>query len=388
MRMFRKNPMGFERVPRAPFLALALALSLLPSAKATIVNVPADQVTIQAGINSASTGDTVLVAPGYYLENIDFKGKEIVVSSHFLLDRDPAFIFATTIDGSNPANSDSASTVRMFCAGTEAPVFQGFTVTGGRGTRMLDATEGAIYRNGGGIATLNGAPVIRFNYIHHNQPDGIVDYGGGGIYLQQGNPILENNIIVSNPGQYGCGLCVRFAYATARNNIIAFNNGGAQYGGAGINLYQGQLDGYNNTIAFNNSQQPGGGVRVAQGGIYLWNSIVWGNEAGASPQIHIDVIYGGTVDLQYSDIQGGYAGTGNIDADPVLAGRWCFAGEGSPCVDAGNPDPAQNDLPWPSAPTAARWRTGLLPARIGGDQSQRKPRLGSLGSGLRGRIVF
>jgi len=353
--------MNFKRVRRVPVLALALVLSLLTRAQATIINVPADQVTIQAGINSASTGDTVLVAPGYYLENINFQGKEIVVSSYFLLNRDPAFIFTTTIDGSNPANGDSASTVRIFCGGTEVPVFQGFTVTGGRGTRMLDPTEGAVYRNGGGIATNRGAPIIRFNYIHHNQPDGVVDYGGGGIYLQRGNPIVENNIIMSNPGQYGCGLCVRFAYATARNNIIAFNNGGDQFGGAGLYLYQGQLDGYNNTIAFNNSQQPGGGVRVAAGNINLRNSIVWGNVASDHPQIHIDGVYGGTVALQYSDIEGGYTGAGNIDADPVFSGPWCFTGEGSPCIDAGDPDAALNDLSWPSAPTAARWpsRGGL-----------------------------
>jgi hypothetical protein len=223
MRMFQKCPMGFEQVPRAPFLALALVLSLLASAQATIINVPADQATVQAGIDVAGTGDTVLVAPGYYLENITFQGKEIVVSSHFLLDRDPAFIFSTTIDGSNPANTDSASTVRIFCSSTEVPVFQGFTVTGGRGTAMLDATEGHIYRNGGGIVTRLGAPVIRFNYVHHNQPEGSVNYGGGGIYLQSGNPIVENNIIVFNPGWYGCGLCVRAATVVARNNIIAFS---------------------------------------------------------------------------------------------------------------------------------------------------------------------
>jgi len=361
MRMFPKDPMGFERALRAPLLTLVLVLSLAAGARATVINVPADQPTIQAGIDIAGSGDTVLVAPGYYLENINFQGKEIVVSSHFLLNRDPAFIFSTIIDGSNPARSDSASTVRIFCAGSEAPVFQGFTVTGGRGTCMLDATEGVVYRNGGGIATSRGAPVIRFNYIHHNQPDGPVNYGGGGIYLQRGNPIVENNIIMYNPGWYGCGLCVRAAVATARNNFIAFNSGGEQYGGAGMYLYGGQLDGYNNTVAFNSSLQAGGGVRVAQGVINLWNSVVWGNLSVISPQVYIDPLFGGTVALEYSDIQGGYTGTGNIDADPGFVGSWCFLGEGSPCIDAGDADPALNDPPWPSAPTAARWpsRGGL-----------------------------
>ena len=60
------------------------------------------------------------------------------------------------------------------------------------------------------------------------------------------------------------------------------------------------------------------------------NSIVWGNSNGS---------FAGAVAFLFSDVFGGAAGTGNINADPAFvdaAGGDFSLGAGSPCVDRGD----------------------------------------------------
>jgi len=70
---------------RFPILLCSFLLVHAPILPATIIQIPSDYPTIQAGINAAEDGDTVLVADGIYRgygnQNISFMGKAIVVKS-------------------------------------------------------------------------------------------------------------------------------------------------------------------------------------------------------------------------------------------------------------------------------------------------------------------
>ena len=125
------------------FLCIITAILFCASSYAQVINVPADQPTIQAGINAASDGDTVLVADGIYFENIKFKSKEIVVASHFLIDLDETHIENTIIDGSNPSNPDSAAVVMFTNFEDTTSVLYGFTIQGGLGIKSFE--EGLVF---------------------------------------------------------------------------------------------------------------------------------------------------------------------------------------------------------------------------------------------------
>ncbi|MCD4730969.1 MAG: hypothetical protein K8R74_10235, partial [Bacteroidales bacterium] len=84
-------------------LAVIALATFTPSAQATIHTVKQDGTgdftTIQAGINAANTGDTVLVWPGTYFENIDYNSKSITVASIYLTTQQDNYIDSTIIDG-------------------------------------------------------------------------------------------------------------------------------------------------------------------------------------------------------------------------------------------------------------------------------------------------
>ena len=326
------------------------------------LHVPGNYPTIQAAIVAAAEGDTVLVDPGTYFENINFKGKNIVVSSLYILTADTSTIFRTVINGGTPLHPDTGSCVLFISHETSAAVLEGFTLTGGSGTKWPDSHIGGLYREGGGILTENSSPTIRNNRIvgnHAVDVTGVTSAGGGAIRSDGGTPLIVNNVITNNTGRYGAGIVLNFTGAVIRNNVIASNSGGQDFGGSGIWANENGPTPKiveNNTIVDNVSSLDGGGVLSWGTSITLHNNIIWGNSAPVGSQIRLRGI--GTVAVSYCDVQGGWTGSGNIDQDPILSCLGYYLMDNSPCIDRGDNtvltdlDPSQPENPdsaeWPS----------------------------------------
>ncbi|MCD4683036.1 MAG: hypothetical protein K8R86_07110, partial [Bacteroidales bacterium] len=163
-----------------------------------VIHVPDDQLTIQAGIDVATNGDTVLVAQGTYDENINFNGKAITVASHYLIEPDSVYINNTIIDGSQPTNPDFGSVVTFLTGEDTTSIICGFTITNGTGL-YLDAYDARI---GGGIVCYYASAKIIHNNIINNETNSITYAWGGGIasinYTSIFWTIVENNIISNN----------------------------------------------------------------------------------------------------------------------------------------------------------------------------------------------
>ncbi len=213
-------------------------LNISNLAYANIINVPADQPTIQAEIDAAMNGDTVLVQPETYVENINYNGKNIVVGSLFLTTRDTSYISQTVIDG------DSLDSVVKFENNEDSTaVLCGFTITNGNayrggGTYCKDSspslnnitiTSNSAFAGGGICCYTYSSPSFKNIKVINNS----ADRKGGGIYCYYSFPRLENVSITSNSALTGGGIYCETSSSPSLTNLKITNNY-ADFDGGGI----------------------------------------------------------------------------------------------------------------------------------------------------------
>lgn len=140
------------------------------------LTVPGDFETIQEAINAAEDGDRIIVSPGTYKENINFSGKNIILTSTDPLDKD--IVITTIIDGDN-----NGPVVTFENNETKDAVLEGFTITGGSNSHY-----------GGGFIIDGSSPTIQDNLIRENS----ASRGGGALVNNQANPTFERNLFENN----------------------------------------------------------------------------------------------------------------------------------------------------------------------------------------------
>jgi hypothetical protein len=381
---------------------LAFTASNVFTAGATIY-VPDDYSTIQEAIDAAITGDTVMVRDGTYLlaAALDFIGKAITVKSEngvdsCILDGQAAHSVVSFHSGEGNNSLLQGFTIRNGKAqmgggiyiDSSSPTITECNISANTAYHH-PATAVTAYAYGGGIYSIGSSPKIRDCKITGNQSDSFggwsgvygrypaISYGAG-IYTNGGSPEITDCIIDGNTaviserhsayggGIYSTASSPSLINTTITNNSVAsvsdISQGGGFYSVTGSPLminciiasnsakegggvYFNQSSAFsnltNNTIARNTATTNGGGLYCNNTSPKIINSILWED----SPQ---EVYNEGTSNptITYSDVYGGYEGTGNIDASPLfanLAQQNFHLKLASPCVNAGSN--AASELP-------------------------------------------
>jgi len=376
---------------------VAFGLLLVSALGATVIKVPSEQPTIQAGLNAANYGDTVLVAPGRYKERIVWPARDgIRLQSE--LGRDTTIIEADTGDYG----------ISLSGGQTRATEIRGFTVTNSRqagiyshmsspsvldnrltrcgwhglyliyadnvlvkGNEVCGNVQDSIanYQEGAGIfvsASNNSShPEICYNYVHHDSLGGAYYSMGAGIYCEA-SALVYQNWVDSNYVRgyswlgygYGGGICLAGmnTHPLVFSNLITRNKVDTWYKfGGGIYVSFSPTLVINNTVVGNictsGGYPEGGGLYNEFCTTYVRNNIIASNTAGSGSGVYnadygSSAIVSGHNDYYGNSLYNCAMGPGDITQNPLFVSgthggfylSQTAAGQpgNSPCLDAGD----------------------------------------------------
>jgi len=270
--------------------AIGLAVAFLVTTSAVLAAdrlVPSEYSTIQAAIDAAVDGDTIIVSQGTYHESIDSNDKSFILTSTD--PNDPNVVAGTVID----ADGSRSVIILTDTPGAEC-VLAGLTITGGEdsdeggGVCCEDGTltirncvfSGNIAEDGGGIFNDSGSLTVINCTFSENEADG---GHGGGIYSVSGELTLINCTFTGNSATLEGG-GVATDYKTVIVTNCTFSGNSADYGGGMNNSHFGATA-TNCLFIGNSADEHGGAVCIKtldeQGGetLRLTNCTFSGNSA-------------------------------------------------------------------------------------------------------------
>ncbi|UCG58974.1 MAG: PASTA domain-containing protein, partial [Phycisphaerales bacterium] len=348
-----------RRNPKMYLAACLFFVVLASTAVARTFQVPGEYGNIQSAIDAADGGDKIQVAAGTYYEAIDFKGKAIRLYS-------TAGPGATTINGTGHYH-----VVQCVSGEGSGTILEGFTITGGKATGAYPNNRGAgMYNdhssptvtnctfngnsatygggmdnaysnptvtnctfsdnsagnNGGGMCNSTSSPTVTNCTFTRNDA-----WSGGGMYNDEGSPTVTNCIFSGNEAEYsGGGMFNDNSSPTVTN--CTFTGNSADDDGGGMYNYSSSPTVTNCIFSNNSASYRAGGMYNYVSNPTVTSCILWANSAPTDPQIRGDAA------VTYSDVEGGWPGTGNINKDPLFAPGTLRLSAGSPCIDAGSND--------------------------------------------------
>jgi len=273
-----------------PILIGLFAISITANSQ-SVINVPADYSTIQIALNNAIEGDTVLVQPGTYYENIiwpETNGIKLISagdSSNTIIDGSE---FSSVITIPNGSSADTTTIIIGFKISNGGNVNNGggIAMSTNTGLEILSCwiTKNNSVTNGGGIYSDGAELLVQSSNINHNYSG-----RGGGLYADLSNIILRHNIIVYNSCDHsGGGIYMNFGspviLAEIYDNLICNNKSGNI--GGGIYGTTGDIFIDKSSIIKNSSVDQGGGIYASNCNLYMSESNIINNTSYISGGIY------------------------------------------------------------------------------------------------------